>query len=669
MHRSVVLLCVWLLVMLPFSAQAQKVTLNFKNMDINLLIDTVSEVTHKTFIVDPRVKANVTVVSSSPMDSEEVYEVFLSILSVHGFAAVDSGSVIKIIPDSLAKAENTPVLNGKPVRGPELVTQIIKVNHVSAAQLIPLIRPLVPQQGHLVAYPPNNTLIISDSADNVRRIMKIIQRIDQVDDRDIDVMVLEHAAAAEIVRILSTLEQQSSAANAAAGGSPSSPTLIADERTNSILISGDHDSRLRMKALISHLDTPLKSVGNTKVIFLRYAEAGNIVDVLKGVTDSLEAQEQIEGQANTAEPTNIQADETTNSLVITAAPDVLRNLETVIQQLDVRRAQVLVEAVIADITTNMSRELGVQWIFDGSSNSTTPIGTTNFSNTNTSIIDLASAAYQINQGISTSIPSLSSGAFLGLGRFTGSGFNFGMLLKALASDANSNILSTPSLLTLDNQEAEITVGQNVPFITGQYTNTGASSGATNPFQTIQREDVGIKLKVTPQINEGNAVKLDIEQEVSSLSTSSIATADVVVNKRTIKTSVIVEDGSMIVLGGLIDEDLQENAQKVPGLGDLPVVGHLFRSQSTTKIKRNLMVFLHPVIVRDAATEAAISSNKYSYMRARQLEQKSQGVALMSKEVVPVMPALGDFLTALPGHSPMIPASVDEPMPDLEVPEE
>ncbi|OUD13139.1 type II secretion system secretin GspD [Thioflexithrix psekupsensis] len=666
MQRILILLSIGLL-LLSSEAMAQKVTLNFKGMDINLLIDTVSEVTNKTFIVDPRVKATVTVVSSNPMDSEEVYEVFLSILSVHGFSAIDTGTAIKIIPDSLAKSENTPVLNGHPVRGAELVTQIIKVNHVSAAQLIPLLRPLVPQQGHLVAYPPNNTLIISDIADNVNRIMRIVQRIDQAEDRDIDVMVLDHAAATEVVRILTTLEQQSSAAAAASSGGtpPSQATLIADERTNSILISGDRNARLRMKTLISHLDTPLKSVGNTKVVFLRYAQAAKLVDILKGTTDSLLSQQTDGTNSPDNTTTQIQADETTNSLIITAAPDILKNLESVIRQLDVRRAQVLVEAIIADITTDMSRELGIQWILDGSSNNTIPIGATNFSNAGNSIIDLAGAAYQINRGSGGSIPTLSPGAFLGLGRFTGNTVNFGVLLRALASDTNANILSTPSLLTLDNQEAEIKVGQNVPFITGQYTSTGAATGTTNPFQTIQREDVGIKLKVTPQINEGNAVKLDIEQEVSSLTRSAIATADVVINKRTIKTSVIIEDGNMIVLGGLIDEDLQQNSQKVPGLGDLPVVGHLFRSESTKKVKRNLMVFLRPVILRDAATEMAVSSEKYNYMRAKQLDQREQGAALLPASEVPVMSELSDFLRVLPGHAPIRPAAMNEPMPVFE----
>ena len=660
-----------LLLLLCFSTplfSQQQVTLNFKDMDINVLIDMVAEVTNKTFIVDPRIKANINVVSSKPMNNSEVYEVFLSILAVHGFAAIETGSVIKIVPNNLAKSENTPVLNGETVRGAEMVTKVIPIEHVAAAQLIPLLRPLVPQQGHLVAYPGNNTLIISDTADNANRIAKIVRRLDRAEQQDVDVMTLQHASASEVVRILTTLEQK----QVQADGNTSvtqQPSLVADDRTNSILIGGESADRLRLKALVAHLDTPLQTLTNTKVIYLRYANATELVEVMRGISDTITAQKKAEeGAAAAAAELNktfIQADESTNSLIITAPPDVMQNLEAVIRKLDVRRAQVLVEAIIADISTDVTKELGVQWIFDGSAKGSSPIGITNFGNAGNGIVDLAGAAFQLDQGVTTNLPTLTPGAFLGLGRVGTDSINFALLLRALASDTNTNILSTPSLLTLDNQEAEITVGQNVPFVTGQFTNTGASNGSTNPFQTIQREDVGIKLKVTPQINEGNAVKLDIEQEVSGLTRSTIATADVIVNKRTIKTSVIVEDGSMIVLGGLIDENLQQNSQKVPGLGDLPVFGGLFRSDRSQKVKRNLMVFLHPKIIRDAVMERQVSNEKYSYIQARQLEQKAQGVPLLKSDVVPVLPSLESFLTSLPGHSPLLPAQAHEVMPSLE----
>lgn len=636
------------------TVQAQMVTLNFKDMDINLLIDTVAEVTHKTFIVDPRVKANITVVSSKPMDSEQVYEVFLSILNVHGFSAIPSGNVIKIVPQSVAKSDNIPVIGqNQSAHGDELVTQVIQVENVSAPLLIPLLRPLLPQQAHLVAYTANNTLIISDTANNVNRLREIVNRIDKADKEETEVIMLQHASALEVINILNTLGHKK-ATEAAANGTNGIPSVAADERTNSILITGDSNTRLKLRAIIAHLDTPLEKTGRTQVIYLHYARAEDLVNVLQGVSDT--SQQAQEGQTPTAPlnnyKANIQADTSTNSIIITAEPDELKNLQSVIRQLDIRRAQVLVEAIIAEISTDTAKELGVQWLFDGTPNGIAPVGASNFTNAGTSIINLAGAAAQFDQ--TGELPSdLGAGAFLGIGRFGSNLLNFAVLLRALSADTNVNVLSTPSLLTLDNQEAEIIVGQNVPFVTGQYTNASSGTdGATNPFQTIQREDVGIKLKVSPQINEGNAVQLQIEQEVSSISRDT--TAGFITNKRSIKTTVIVEDGNMIVLGGLIDENLQQVSQKVPGLGDVPILGGLFRSQSSQKVKRNLMIFLHPVIVRDASTEALVSSGKYSYMRAKQLEQKDQVLSITTQEDVPVLPDLNQFITLLPDTTTSLP---------------
>ena len=640
-----------LLLTLSFTAQAESVTLNFRDMDINDLISLISEITQKTFVVDPRVRAKVTVVSSSPLNPEQVYDVFLSILSVHGFAAVPSGAIIKIMPENLAKSEKTPVLDTRSSEEIDsLVTQIVKVEHISAAQLIPILRPLVPQQGHLVAYPSNNTLIISDRAPNVNRLLEIIKRIDQPQDEGIEIMVLKHASATEVARILTTLGQKDATANAT--GAVNVPNVIADERTNSVLISGERTTRLRLRALVAHLDIPLdKSTGNTEVIYLRYAQAKDLVEVLKGVSDSIaEQQETAEGKSTSPTKlpkTNIQADEATNSLVITAATtEELRNLKSVIHQLDIRRAQVLVEAIIAEVAEDMVNELGVQWILDGTPSGTAPAGFSNFNNLGegSGIVDLASA---IASNSASAGLNVSAGLFMGLGRFNHDSFNFAILLRALSADTNTNVLSTPSLLTLDNQEAEIVVGQNVPFVTGQYTSTGTATNVANPFQTIQRQDIGLKLKVKPQINEGNAVKLEIEQEISGIVPTVDAFSDVVTSKRTIKTTVIVEDGNMVVLGGLIDEDLQQISQKVPGLGDLPIIGNLFRSQSSKKVKRNLMVFLRPVIVRDAATELSISHSKYSYMQARQLEQRTKGLPLTQTENIPLLPDLDEFIVILP----------------------
>ena len=625
------------LILLSNFANATDVTLNFRDMDIKAFIDIISKETGKTFVVDPRVKGKITVVSSEPMDDNQIYDVFLSILSVHGFTAIPTGSIIKVIPDNLAKSQSSPVLpvDKNAVTGNSLITQIVEIKHISAAQLIPLLRPLIRQQGHLVAYPTNNTLLIYDNANNVNRLLKIIRRIDQPNDEDIEVLVLEHATAIEVARIISSLGRQQNTKT-------QTTNIIADNRTNSVLISGDKATRLRLRTLVTHLDTPVKNEGNTKVIYLRYAQAKDLVGILKGVSSSMD--ETVKDKSATEQnQTNIQADENTNSLIITATPKILQNIKMVIRQLDIRRAQVLVEAVIAEVSTDMVQELGVQWWLYGDKG-TRPIGTANFDNAGGKISDLASSSYQ-----GSNIPNIGIGSSLGIGKFGDSGLlNFGLLLQALDSDTDSNVLSTPSLLTLDNQEAEIVVGQNVPFVTGQYNNTGANNNIGNPFQTIQREDVGIKLKVKPQINEGNSVKLDIEQEVSSISPSSSA-SDIVTNKRNIKTTVIVEDGNMIVLGGLIDEELQKTTKKVPWLGDMPFIGWLFRSESSKRVKRNLMVFLRPVIVRDAMTENSISSEKYSYMRIKQLEQKLKQSTFTNMEEVPVLPDLNDFLRILPGE--------------------
>lgn len=609
------------------SAQNSR-TLNLKNADINALINEVADITGKNFIIDPRVKGKVTVVATHEMSKKEIYQVFLSILEVHGFSAVPSGDVIKIIPDARAKQSALPSdSDGKPLAGDEMITEVIRVENVDAAQLVPILRPLIPQEGHLAAYPTTNTLIISDRAANVQRMRRIIERIDEPGESDLDVVRLEHASAAEVVRILSGLEQEA----AKTRGAQPPLRMAADERTNSVLLSGDRNARLRMKAIISHLDTPLEAGGNTRVIYLRYAKAKDLVPVLTGVSESLDVEKQKGATKSTKSPVSIQADEAANALVITAPPDLFRSLRRVVDQLDIRRAQVLVEAIIAEVSTDRTRELGVQWIVDGTPDGNGPVGIINFGSAGAGIANIAAAVAGGN------IPSIPDGALLGAGDFDSDSVRFAALLRALANDANTNILSTPSLMTLDNQEAEIVVGQNVPFVTGEFSTTGSTTSAVNPFRTIERQDVGLTLRVTPQINEGNAVKLEIEQEVSSISPSSASASDIITNKRNIKTTVMVEDGRTVVLGGLIDDDLQQSSQKVPVLGDVPVLGKAFRYQKTTKVKRNLMVFLRPVIVRDAATQARISGSKYSYIRAQQLEMRNKGTPLMPDEVAPVLP--------------------------------
>ena len=616
------------LVLLMFVAQAiaEQITLNLNNADITALIKTVSEHTRKNFVIDPRVTGKVTVISAHPLNRDEFYQVFLSILEVHGFSTIPAGDVIKIVPDVKAKQTGIPTVSlDNELPGDQIVTRIIQVKNINSAQLVPILRPLVPQQGHLAAYPDTNVLIISDRRQNVDRLLKIVSQIDQVSDSSIEVVTLQHASAAEVVRILNGLQEK------AGKGADGPVKLAADERTNSVLISGDPTARLRSRVIIEHLDTPYDNEGNAQVIYLKYAKAADLVTVLTGVTENLgKGGDKGKSAPKNNMPMFVQADEAANALIISAPPDILSSLQNIIRKLDIRRAQVLVEAIIAEVSENKVKELGVQWIADGSPGGSGPVGVINLGSPK--ISDIATAA-ALREPI-----SLPSGTLLGFGRFNSSSINFAALIRALESDVSTNILSTPSILTLDNQEAEISIGENVPFLTGSYSSTGAASTSVNPFQTVQRQDVGLVLKVTPQINEGSAIRLNIEHELSSIKqTPTPGATDIVTNKRVIKTSVMVEDGSTIVLGGLLKEDLQQTEEKVPLLGDIPALGALFRANATTKIKQNLMVFLRPVILRDAATHEQLSSDKYNYFRAQQLELRQQGVNLMPDDVTPVLP--------------------------------
>ena len=613
---------------------AETTTLNLKNADIRAVIQTVSELTDTNFVIDPRVKGKVTVVSPRPMAPDEVYQVFLSVLNVHGFAAVPGENSVKIVPEVHAKQGGVPTASGRrPGEGDEYVTRVVPIRHVQAAQLVPVLRPLLPQHAHLAAYPPSNVLIASATAGAIRRLVEVIGRVDVAADGGTEVISLEHASAEEVVRVLNEVQGGQGQGQGGPG-----LRLAADLRTNSVLLSGDKTRRLRARTIISHLDTPLEQTGNTQVFYLRYANAKDLVPVLTGVGENIAQQEQGGQQGQTGqEKVSIQADESTNALVVNAPPTLMRDLGAVIRKLDVRRAQVFVEAVIAEVSTDKTKELGVQWAYDGSSSSQ-PVGVINFGGSGSGLTNLLADPPVIGDGISLA---------LGDTDLEGNGARGAVLLRALAGDADTNVLSTPNLVTMDNQEAEIVVGQNVPFVTGSYTSAGGGSTPDNPFQTIERRDVGLTLRVKPQINEGDAVKLEVEQEVSSLSSASTGASDVVTNKRSLKTTVLVDDGQAVVLGGLIDDTLRESVQKVPGLGDLPVVGGLFSYKQTNKVKRNLMVFLRPVILRDAAQSAAVAGEKYSYMRARQVAVREGGVSQLPKDQVPVMQKMEAWMSLPP----------------------
>lgn len=658
-------LCLLVWAAAPAQQQAQQtITPAFRDADITQIIEAVSTITGKTFIVDPRVRANVTILSTTPMSPDAFYQAFLSILQVHGFMAVESGNVTKILPD--ANARQVPS-NDLPDRvsatSDEVVTQVIEVQNVNAAQLVPSLRPLIPQQGHLAYIPGTNTLVISDRASNVNRLMRIIARLDRAGDDEIDVIRLENASAAEIVRVVNTLFAGAGAPQQ--GGDPTSAVkVVADDRTNSVLISGEQSQRLRMRALITHLDTPLETGGDTQVRYLEYADAEALAAKLK---------EQVQGIVQAAAPgapqqggptaqaersVTIWADPQNNALVVTAPPKIMRSIMSVVDKLDIRRAQVQVEAILVEITATKASELGINWAIDGTnSDSTVPVGTFNQPVGGTSILDII-------QGIANpeNIPTGAlRGVTIGAGRFGDSGTNFAVLLRALRGDGNSNIISTPSIVTLDNEEAEIKVAQEVPFITGQYASTGATQGGANfvnPFTTVQREEVGNILKITPQINRGDTVLLKIEQESSSLSQGVEGAVDLITNKRTISTKVMVEDGGIIVLGGLIDDVARESENRFPILGSVPILGELFKTRSGSTEKRNLMVFIRPTILRDGVQAAIETNAKYNVLRDQQLRRGSK-VTLLPGERQPTLPPIEDlsrYADPTAGAAPPAPGS-------------
>ncbi|SFM47162.1 general secretion pathway protein D [Ectothiorhodospira mobilis] len=615
-----------LLLLLPWSAPTApaqegggRATLNFNDVDIQAVIHYVAEETGVNFIVDPRVRGKVTLVSGRPVGQDELYDIFLSVLRVHGFAAVETDGVVKLIPDALAKQAEVSIPGpGEGVRSGAFVTRVVAVEHVDAAQLVPILRPLVPQSGHLAAASESNALVIADTAANVERLVQIVRRVDRPMTPGMEVIPLEHAAASEVAAIVGDLEAAEGSGRAAAR-----LRAMADSRTNSVLLSGPQEQRMAARALISHLDVPVDG-GHIQVIYLRYAEAGDVAEVLEGLSGAFEDQE----GGSEAPEIHVQAHESTNALVVSAPPELMGELRSVVRRLDVRRAQVLVEAVIAEVSDERARELGVQW---GVGSERDGVGIIDFGRATPGLSELGMAAETGDWS------GVELGDGLTLGGIGRSGrVHIAALIRALSGDSASNILSTPSLLTMDNEEAEIVVGQNVPFRTGR-----AIEESGQAFDTIQRQDVGVKLTVRPQINEGNAVKLEIEQEVSQLAAGASGSgqdaADLITNKRSLRTTVLVDDGQMVVLGGLIDDVLIQTRDQVPGLGSIPGLGRLFRYDTVRKEKRNLMVFLKPVIVRDRATQTALTAGKYDYIRARQMASRGRGALMLPEDAVPVLP--------------------------------
>jgi len=639
----------------------QRITPNFKDADITQIAEAVSAATGKNFIIDPRVRAQVTMLSATPMSPDAFYQAFLSILQVHGFVALPAGGVIKIVPDANARQYPSDDLpNRVSSSSDEIVTQVIAVKSVNAAQLVPILRPLIPQYGHLAAYPASNILIISDRANNVNRIMRIIQRIDQVGDADVEIVPLQNASATEIVRVINSLYQQQAAAEGAAAGFK----VVADERSNSILLSGEKDTRLRMRVLIAHLDTPLQSGGDTQVRYLQNADAEKIAAKLKeqitGITQAAAGAGGAAAQTPAAQSekgTIIWADPATNALVITATPKIMRNLMSVIDKLDIRRAQVLVEAIIVDVDLSKSAALGVNWAFFGQgSNSTIPAAGFISPISGTSIVDLANLVVNPTTALAsgTAVPT---GATIGVGRIQSNGLNFAAMLRALRSDSNSNVVATPSAVTTDNQEATLKVASEVPFLTGQFTSTGSANSSVTPFQTIQREEVGTILKLTPQINEGGAaVMLKIDLESSSVvpkNSGPQGAVDLTTTKRTISTRVLIEDGGIVVLGGLTSADYSKQETRVPFLGAIPIIGQAFKTRAGSADRTDLMVFIRPKILRTDEQSAIETNTKYSYIREeqRKVTGEREWLPLLPGVKQPELPALPPPVPAAQSNSP------------------
>jgi len=621
---------------------AASITPNFKDADIRQIVQAVAAATGKSFILDPRVRAQVTMYSSAPMSPPAFYQAFLSILEVYGFIAVPAGrNIEKIVPDADARQEPSVDLPSHVnPSSDEIVTQVVAVKNVSAAELVPILRPMIPQYGHLAAYPPSNILIISDRASNVHRMIEIIRRIDQIGNQDVDVMPLQNASATDVVRTIDSLYQGQG--NAQEGRAL---RVVADERSNSVLISGDPAQRLRIKALVAELDTPLQSGGNTQVVFLHYADASKLAPKLKeqmaelaqmGVTAGTAKNPAAQAEKNAL----VWADTQNNALVITAPPKVMRTILDIVHSLDRRRPEVLVQAIVAEVNVSKTDDLGINWAAYSQTNKV-PLGSFSSQVGGTSIVDLIAAAQNPGAALSD---TLLSGTTIGVGTIASGGESFAAMIRALRSNGDTNVVSTPSAVTMDNQAATLKVVQEVPFVTGQYSSqAGITSGTVTPFQTVQQQEVGIVLKVTPTISaEGNAVMLKLAVEDSSVlnGASTSLTGDPTTEKRSISTNVLIENGGIVVLGGLISNEQDRTHNSVPFLGDIPLLGLLFKTRNDSATRDNLMIFIKPTILRDQSEAAYETGRSYNYILGQEGSMPpEQFPRLLNGEPEPQLPPL------------------------------
>lgn len=615
-------------------AQDEKVSLNFVNADIGEVVKAVSQITKRNFLIDPRVKGTINIVSSTPVPASLAYDILLSALRLQGFASVESGGVTKVMPEADAKLYIGAAGDTHSV-GDTLVTRVYVLKYESAAQLVPILRPLIAPNNIVTAYPNNNTLVVTDYASNLKRIGQIVEAIDQPSAEAPIVIPVKLASVMDVAQTINRL-MQDGAAPGGGGDASMRFVLVADARTNSLLLRTDNPARIaRVRELVEKLDIDTGSPGNMHVVYLKNAEAAKVAQTLRSVMSGdtsaspAPGAPAVAGAASAAAPTGggmVQADAASNALIITAPSAIYNNLRAVVEMLDVRRAQVFVEALIAEVTADKAAEFGIQWQGAGGSATGTKVGGgTNFGAGSTNIVNVAA-------GIVNKTPVLGTGLNIGILH----GQSLGVLVRALETDANANILSTPNLLTLDNEEAKIIIGQNVPFLTGSQNGT---AGNPNPFQTIERKDVGLTLRIKPQVSEGGTVKLQIYQEVSSVDRTVVDSAGVTTNKRSLETTVLADEGQIVVLGGLIQDSVGNGENKVPVLGDIPLLGNLFRYETRRRTKTNLMVFIRPYILRNASASQGLTQDRYEYLLGEQQQEQMPSRALLPDMPTPQVPPL------------------------------
>jgi general secretion pathway protein D len=676
----------------PPTAHAQRpnepITLNFANAEIEAVARAMAAIIGRNIVVDPRVKGTINLTTERPLPPAAAFNQFLVTLRLSGFTVVDSGGILKVVPEADAKLQGGSVSVEAPTGGGQIVTQIFRLNYENAGNLVPILRPLISPNNTINVNPGNNSLVITDYADNLQRLARIIAALDVSNATDVEVLNLQHALAVDLAPIVQRLLDSSAggvAAPAAGQGQADTSfrtTVIAEPRSNSLLVRAANASRLNLvRSLVARLDQPSSSAasGNIHVVYLRNADATKLATVLRaamassgsgsgggpgtvaqvgiGIANAAAAAQgaspattPVQGSAAPSTGGQIQADPATNSLIITAPEPQYRQLRAVIDRLDARRAQVFVESLIAEVNADKAAEFGIQWLnpVGRSGNANVGVLGTNFSIGGTNIIDLALTA----AGQGTTPPA--TGFNLGVATKFGGTYVLGFLARFLESKGDGNILSTPNLLTLDNEEAKIVIGQNVPFVTGQYTNANTGTGGSvNPFQTVERKDVGITLRVKPQISENGTVKMQIFQEVSNVQASSInSPTGLITNKRSIESNVLVEDGGIIVLGGLLQDEFSGNQEKVPGVGDVPVFGNLFKSETRTRKKTNLMVFLRPVVMRDAGQSESFSIDRYELIRGAVQNMQPTPSLVVPINEAPMLPP--PTRTTPPANVPLLP---------------